>query len=152
MYIPLYMLLKQWGPITWYVFHSLSYKLDKNDVTFSKVLFNEFSKICNILPCPICRNHAKKYLYKKKINNQYELTNFFFDFHNNVNRRNKKRLFTMEEFETKYSKANINVILKNFERVMTLNSYKLSIDTFERERVVKIFCKFINSNMRRFTR
>ena len=83
---------KEWGNAYWDLFHTVSYKLN-NDRKATE-LYNYFITLCSILPCPICREHALKYLSKIKknsINNRERLIDLFFNFHNDVNKNLKKK-------------------------------------------------------------
>ena len=78
-----------WGTATWYLFYTLSYKLKHDNEQQVKTLYNHFKNFCNHLPCPICKEHAMRFLAKVNDNNiktKDNLIIIMFTFHNEVNR------------------------------------------------------------------
>ena len=58
---------KEWGNITWILFHTLACKIkDDSPVNIVNNVFSNIILICNNLPCPYCRDHASSYLKKYK--------------------------------------------------------------------------------------
>jgi hypothetical protein len=117
-----------WGMPTWYLFHTLAEKV--KDEHFEEIrveLLDIISSICNILPCPICRDHAKEYL--KQINfhaitNRDKLKWMLFEFHNIVNRKKDIPSFPFEGLQ-KYETANLKSIIYHFMHVYSLKSYNV---------------------------
>jgi hypothetical protein len=108
----------KWGEPTWFLFHTLAYKLkdeyfQKLRVEFMDIIYS----ICANLPCPMCAGHAVDYL---KSNNYYmirskqDLINMLFKFHNEVNKKKGFSIFPYEELEAKYSSAVTKNIIFNF--------------------------------------
>jgi len=104
-----------WGPAIWFLFHTLAEKI--RDELFSSIkveLLNNIYAISVNLPCPMCATHAKEYLDKinfNRIQSKDDLKNMLFQFHNDVNKRINLPIFSREELDEKYSKANtINII------------------------------------------
>jgi len=142
----------KWGEPTWYLFHTLSYKIKEEH--FKKVrveLLNNIYSICANLPCPMCAEHASSYL--KTINfyniqTKQDLIMMLFNFHNVVNKKKNLPLFQFENFEEKYSKAVTKNIIYNF-----LYHYKdthksihmISNDMF-RARQVLVLQEWFNNN------
>lgn len=67
--------------------------------------------------CPKCRRHFTNYIkanpYEKLLNSSEELFKYTINLHNNVNARNYKRKFTLEEANKMYKKTiSFNVYLK----------------------------------------
>lgn len=108
----------EWGAAIWYFFHILAEKVKKDDFKLIKQeLFNMVTNICSNLPCPDCSNHAKKYVSNIDINaikTKEDFKIMFLDFHNYVNKRKNKPIFTYDELNEKYSKGNINKIIPVF--------------------------------------
>lgn len=108
----------KWGEPTWYLFHTLSYKIKEEH--FKKVrseLLNNIYSICANLPCPMCAEHAISYLKTINFNNiqtKHDLIMMLFNFHNVVNKKKNLPLFPYENFEEKYSKAVTKNIIYNF--------------------------------------
>lgn len=106
---------KRWGVPTWYFFHSFAEKITEN-------LFNNqreeclelLSKICSSLPCPYCKDHAVNYLSKHnfmEIKTKEQLKMFFFNFHNDVNKRRKIKQEGIEILNKYKNASMVNVFL-----------------------------------------
>lgn len=81
-----------WGPIMWALLHWLSLMYTKKN---SKKIKNVVHLIIENLPCSICVNHATKYLKKHPIpidSGYKEVYQYFFSFHNAVNKQTKKEI------------------------------------------------------------
>lgn len=145
-----------WGPATWYLFHTLSYKL--NPLYFNELkdqLLDYFISICSNLPCPECAEHAKqelKHLDKSKITNKKELCMYFIHFHNKVNIRNKKKVFTFDEFVSKYNSSVTRNVVANFFIVLSKSDHnvKLITNSFHKTATLTEFRKWLNINALKF--
>ena len=77
---------KEWGNATWYLFHTLSFKMkDEHFDELKNDFLNICTKICATLPCPDCSEHATEIMRNVKrenIKTKKDLQLFFFDFHN----------------------------------------------------------------------
>uniref|UniRef100_A0A6C0KE92 thiol oxidase n=1 Tax=viral metagenome TaxID=1070528 RepID=A0A6C0KE92_9ZZZZ len=108
---------KLWGSITWIFFHTISYRINNSYFLSHRLdILNIISKICGVLPCPYCREHANKYLAKNHfyhIRTKEQLISFLFNFHNNVNQRLHKTTES-NSILNKYKTANIELIFKSF--------------------------------------
>jgi len=113
--------LMTWGQPTWFLLHSIAEKINperfENKTTRQDVL-NVIYTICTNLPCPECSEHAKKYLSQTvgytNIRTKDELKDMLFHFHNYVNKHKKYEIFTKDELDEKYARANIKNIIYNF--------------------------------------
>jgi Mitochondrial sulfhydryl oxidase involved in the biogenesis of cytosolic Fe/S proteins len=131
-----------WGPAIWYLFHTLSFKI--KPIHFNELkdqLLDHFVSICNNLPCPECAEHAKqelKHLDKSKITNKRELCMYFIHFHNKVNVRTKKKIFTFDEFILKYKNSVTRNVIANFFIVLSKSDHniKLMTNSFHRSTVI----------------
>lgn len=146
-------MLKEWGNAYWDLFHTLTYKLNSNYKV--KELLGIYIDLCNILPCPICKEHAKSYLKSIKTSNittREQLSKMFFDFHNNVNRKLRKKIFTQEKFDIMYSNKNLVTVLNTFINIFM--KYKrnggLSINTLFKDQFINNFINFVKSNRTHF--
>ncbi len=148
---------KIWGNATWYLFHTLSYKLKDVNEQQVKILYNHFKNFCDHLPCPICKEHAKRFLAKvnyNKIKTKENLIIIMFTFHNEVNKRNNSKIFTMEQHNELYEKANTDKIIKYFINVW---SYKNGIgyqgikqNSFSKQQCINNFKSYISKNRNLF--
>lgn len=142
-------MLKEWGNAYWDLFHTLTYKLSSNHKV--KELLDIYIDLCNILPCPNCKEHASSYLKSintSNITTREQLSKMFFDFHNNVNRKLRKKIFTQEKFDIMYSNKNLVDVLNTF--ISIFMKYKrnggLSINTLFKDRFINNFINFVKSN------
>jgi hypothetical protein len=100
-----------WGPPVWTFLHTLAEHV--NEDVFPKIKFSLFSyirKICSLLPCPDCSQHALRFLAKVDINkmkNKSDLINMLYIFHNTVN-----------------TKGNMNLLAESFQRKLFLIDLK----------------------------
>ena len=110
--------IEDWGNTTWYLFHTIAEKM--TDEIFNqerKNIIGMIPKICGVLPCPDCADHATEYFKRVNfdlIKDRHTLKSFLFDFHNKVNVRTNKKIFTREELDNKYKTANLKVIINYF--------------------------------------
>jgi hypothetical protein len=109
---------KRWGVPTWYFFHTFSEKITETLFTNKrKECIDLLIEICNNLPCPYCRDHARDYIKKHKLDNiktKEELKLYFFKFHNEVNKRTKKKALDISALE----------IYKNMSMVSVFRYYR----------------------------
>ena len=128
-----------WGPAVWNFFHTIACKIKEDQyLNIRRPLFMFIRRICRLLPCPDCANHATAFLAKiddSKINSKYELINFLFIFHNSVNTRKKKELFKIENIN-QYSNNSLSNTYNYFVGVFS-NATKGNMgtisDTFHRK-------------------
>jgi hypothetical protein len=109
-----------WGPSFWNTMHysAIIYSNNPTDEDKNNVKLFLLS-LQNILPCAKCREHYKQNLIKYPLNdhvlsskiNLFKWTN---DIHNEVNKMNNKKQFTLEDSLKKYSQQqkslNTNII------------------------------------------
>ena len=140
-----------WGPAIWFLFHTLAEKIKIE--SFSSIrneLLNNIYSISVNLPCPICATHAKEYLDKINFNTIQTKEQFkmlLFHFHNDVNKRKNYPLFSRDELDEKYSKANTVNIIHNFMYYFQdrSRSPKLIANDLQRQRIARVLKEwFIN--------
>lgn len=145
-----------WGEPTWLFMHTFSEKI-KND-SFSKhrreILTILYSLCCN-LPCPDCASHAKEHLNKINFNaiqTKLQLKTALYQFHNMVNLKKGFPLFDWDNFDAKYSKANLIPIVNNFIRFYTnrTGSYRMIADDFHRKQIVINLKQWMSKNIEAF--
>ena len=146
---------KEWGSSTWFLFHTLSYKM--KDEHFDE-LKDEFlsisSRICANLPCPDCSEHATaimKNLNRGNIKTKKDLQMFFYDFHNSVNKRTKKPIYNENDM-CKYKTAITKNIVFNFISTMSkkYHNIKLLTNSFHKDSTMNDFKKWISHNSNKF--
>ena len=148
---------KTWGPPCWYLFHSLAAKVKEEEFDNIKHgLWGIISGTCSNLPCPECRQHATAIIGSVNANvvlrNKVTLEKFLFDFHNSVNKRKRYKIFTAEEYDSRYKNANLNKIIELFIASFNQSSRnnKLMMDTMQRQLFMKHFVNWINTNRIKF--
>jgi hypothetical protein len=147
---------KVWGNATWYLFHTLAYKLKPEFTSEVPILFNHIQKICNNLPCPNCQTHATRFLAQVNISlivsSKENLINFLHSFHNNVNKRIGNKEFSKSQHNEIYSKAITHNVIQHFLSIMTQNNQneKLMMLSFHRKREVNILREYFTNNIHKF--
>ena len=143
-----------WGPVIWNLFHTLVEKV--NSKYFKKVsqeLFSFIKRICSLLPCPECQEHAKTYLKSVKLtlNKKEELKAFLFMFHNVVNAHKKKKEEDTEILE-KYKEQPLSGAFNDFVRVYSAKgNVRMLADTLHRQRLIVDFRTWLLTNKEYFT-
>lgn len=100
---------KTWGPSAWYIFHSISYSWDIRFINHYRRFFN---LIARTIPCHTCKRHflsnirKPKWVIRNNVLDKNKMINWLVDLHNDVNRRNRKRLFSYEETSNFYTREN----------------------------------------------
>ena len=130
--------IEAWGPTFWYIYHkiAISYNEEKakSDEKYKKaylIFYNNFDKI---LPCKSCSEHYKKLKNNRKvkdfISNKDELFKWSVDNHNIVNKRLKRKEFTLDEAKIKYNQPlDHNMIMKfmNYLLRLSLKYYNIGL-------------------------
>lgn len=142
---------KVWGNATWYLFHTLAEKLKPEFKDELPMLFAQISGICYNLPCPDCQNHATQIIQRSNASqitaSQENLKNYLWSFHNSVNKRTGLVEFTKESLSM-YKKAITQNVVQNFINIMNenLRNDRAMLNTFNRQKFVKIFIEYISKN------
>ena len=145
---------QQWGNATWYLFHTLAYKLKSEFTSDVRILLDFVYTICNNLPCPVCQAHAMKILSivnKSRITSKETLVDFLWSFHNNVNKSLNLPIYTFEEMNTKYKLSSTVKIINYF--IYTMKSAKYShnlIGSFNRDSYITKFITYISNNIHKY--
>jgi hypothetical protein len=145
-----------WGPPIWTFIHTIVEKVkEEHYSTLSFRLFSFLRRICSLLPCPECSQHAIRFLNQIK-SEQYktksDLKTVFFMFHNQVNLRKKKPIFKYGHLD-KYRNINLLASYNQFIRVYhTRGNMKFLTESFQRTLLVKDFKQWIIQNIHCFER
>jgi hypothetical protein len=146
---------EEWGNACWYLFHALAEKLSPDQENEIPALFNEIKNICSNLPCPDCSKHALSMLAAirpNSIKTKDDLIYFLLEFHNSVNSRLKKPIFSREECLEKYKKAVLTNIVNHFIQVFDkptgIDHYMMY--TAQRKNCLKRFISYIHENANKF--
>lgn len=111
-----------WGAATWILLHAMAEKVCGGDaVQFARRredILNVVFMICTNLPCPDCSEHAKKYLlnaqYMRTVATREDLRELLYRFHNAVNARKNKPIYSHDELLQRYATANWPNVVQNF--------------------------------------
>jgi hypothetical protein len=145
-----------WGRYFWEYFHTLAEKIKDEHFNDAKSeLLNYIKRICANLPCPDCAAHAIQIISKltpDQIASKQNFKIFLMQFHNSVNIRTGKRLFTIEELNAKYSRANVLVVVPYFIKVYSYRNtnVRLLVNSFQKDMLIKDFIKWIRENIHKF--
>lgn len=146
----------KWGEPIWFLFHTLAEKVKEESFqTIRLDLLNTISIICNNLPCPDCANHASEYIRKinfSSIKTKQDLKLMLFQFHNVVNQKKKFLLFSIDNLDSKYSKANTVNIIKNFMLNFQEKNHSIRMiaNDMHRSRVADQLKTWFNNNIQYF--
>jgi hypothetical protein len=77
---------------------------------------------------------------------------FLFNFHNDVNKRTEKPIFSLEDSDKKYESANTLNIIKNFINVFQYKSgsFNMIANDMQRQRQIDLIKVWFNSNIQKF--
>ena len=85
-----------WATPVWFFFHGMAEKVHENFYNANRgACLGIVKSICSVLPCPICRKEAEKYINKitvSQVPTKESFKKMIFTFHNAVNRRLHKRI------------------------------------------------------------
>jgi hypothetical protein len=107
-----------WGPAFWFSLHTsaMNYPVNPSPI-FRERMKGRILAIPHEIPCPACKPHASAFIEKHKgrldeiVSSREKLFNFYVDFHNKVNERFNKKVFTYQEAKNLYSgKANVHTL------------------------------------------
>ena len=86
------------------------------------------------------------------IQNKDDFKRFFFNFHNDVNKRVEKSFFSLEDFDNKYGSANTLNIIKNFMQIFQYksNSFNMIANDMQRQRQIDLMKVWFTNNVNKF--
>jgi hypothetical protein len=145
----------RWGPPIWIFFHVLAEKINEEQFhSVFPILFGFIRRICRILPCPECSEHATIFLSKVNpagVKNKDDFRNIMCIFHNVVNRRKQKTIFDRAKLTERYGGVGPIIAYNGFAGAFhTKGNMKLLADTFQRNLVLSDFKKWFLNNIRFF--
>ena len=113
-----------WSHPTWKIFHITTANIIEEtfDEKFKNECIDLFTKICNHIPCGMCRAHASEHMKtinKDEIKTARDFELFFHKFHNEVNTQAKKELFLEEDLKM-YKKKSVRKIIIEFKNVLRM--------------------------------
>lgn len=144
---------KTWGPHIWLFFHGIVEMAREEKFKYHKKQLLDFIKqICNNLPCDICSKHARDYMKKfhySRIKDKEHMKKILFDFHNEVNKRTGKQIFTDYD---KYKTIRLEPIVKNFVTIFTKSISKVNgfSNGLYRKKITDNILKYLNIHQKDF--
>ena len=117
------MLPEVWGPGAWTFLHTITINYPDNPNEDQKFYHKQlFENLRYTIPCEKCANHysenLKKYPLDPALESKTTLTKWLIDIHNEVNKKNGKRIYSYEEVEKIYKDMYTmknNIIIVNNE-------------------------------------
>lgn len=143
-----------WGPNTWIFFHTLAAKVKEESFpTIGPSLIGSIIRICNILPCPECSQHAREFWAKVKpgnIKNKTDLINLLYVFHNVVNKRRKTPPFRHDKLNI-YNNRKVIETYNAFARTFnTRGNMQLINESFHRGIMMSSLRTWMLTNIKHF--
>ncbi len=142
-------IIKHWN-LYWHYLHWLTYNYPKDPSNEDK---NEIIKLINVMKddgikCSKCKMHFNEWINEYNINlstnNKVNLFSYFFNLHNNINKRKNKKILNLNEAIDIYK-------TKDWES--KLNKYGVSITQLFKERKIEtfpeLFYSVIEKNLRK---
>jgi len=145
-----------WARPTWDFFHSFAAKIDDEFYRSNQVsCLSLIVKVCQVLPCPQCQEHAAKFFTRTRLTQtktKEQLINLMLAFNNDVNRRTGKPLMTLADLK-KYETAHFINMTKQF--IYIFSQYKGTLgggfsDTLGRRNMISMVTKWVNTNYTHF--
>jgi hypothetical protein len=89
-----------WGPSLWKFLNIICLNYPNKPTLIDRHNYsNFFNSLDNIIPCEACKYHYKLYLKQNapNLNSRNDLVLWIIDFHNHVNKRLNKRVYSYDE-------------------------------------------------------
>ena len=98
-----------WGRQLWYSLHIITFNYPNNPTNNDKNNYkNFFYSLINVIPCNYCKHnlkiHMKTLPLENALHNKIALVKWLFNIHNLTNKHLNKKIFTYEQFISKYTK------------------------------------------------
>jgi hypothetical protein len=141
-----------WGNSTWYIFHTLAEKLKPECDSEIQTILYHFKQVSFNLPCMDCAKHATDMMQNAKLDKvktRDDLKQFFLEFHNIVNKKLNKPIFSRDECDKLYAKANTVNVVNHFIAVMKSNqisSERTMMHTVTRHLCVDSIAKYMREH------
>ena len=137
-----------WNRPLWIFIHTVCNKIpdDKEHVS---LLYNYLKKLCiGIIPCHYCRKDATNYITKHNIahDDKTSLILYFFNFHNHVNNKLKKRRFDKSILKV-YDSVDTKILSRKVFPLLNLKSASSRNKIDAHNRQVKQFEAYYYSNI-----
>ena len=113
-----------WGPQLWFSLHIITLNYPNNPSDIEKHNYKKFFEtLINVIPCNYCKHnlkiHMKKLPIDNALNNKNSLVKWLFNIHNLTNEHLNKKIFTYQEFISKYR----TILQKKIPLTVTINIF-----------------------------
>jgi len=140
---------KSWANPTWFFFHTLIEKIHPNHYLVAKEeIIRHIKRICSMLPCPDCAQHATDYMNKIKTpNTKEECKLMLYIFHNFVNVKTNKPLYDYAALSL-YEKVNLTVSYQLFRQqfLKKTNNPKMFLESMGRSKFIQELDLWLKTN------
>ena len=119
-----------WGPSGWLFLHSVTFQYPDNPSDEDKYNYKVFfESLKNTIPCPKCKEHYSINIQENPIqlDSRNDLINWLIKIHNEVNEKNKKKIYSRKEVEKLYLRKYNYSIEKNDYIKSNTNYYLIFI-------------------------
>lgn len=147
---------KTWGIPIWCFLHAWIAKIKPDHyLKVKEEVLNHIKMICASLPCPDCAQHATLYMNPitiKHVPTQLTCVKMLWEFHNSVNVRLNKPVFSFESLEI-YKRVNLQIMFNAFATAFgkPLNNPRLLLDSVSRTRKIALIKDWIERNKMNLT-
>ena len=96
---------REWGPRAWHWLHNMAITYSDNPTLADKQMaYRRIYKFIEGLPCEECRRHSMQYIsaVPPDYTDSHTLQIWVWTFHNSVNKRLGRPIFTLEEYKHMY--------------------------------------------------
>lgn len=142
-----------WGNALWIFLHTFSEKIHDNFFKREQyTIIHIINELIYNIPCSTCKQHAVQYIKRnnfKIIQSKAELKNFFFTFHNEVNKMKNRVLF--HDYDI-YKTYNLQKVIQHFHThfVIYRSNKMLFIQNNNRSVVGTKMIDFVNNHINYF--
>ncbi len=116
----------RWGTPCWIFFHTLAEHIKEEYYSSNYIeVIKIINRIIANIPCPLCKEHAINRMKKVKVsdlNTKDKLKIFFYEFHNEVNKRNGQQVENMSILDN-YKLYNMKSVYLNFINIFFKSYY-----------------------------
>jgi hypothetical protein len=102
--------VQRWGPTTWHTIHAFAHAYDPSRNGAPEAMRAFVTSLGALLPCPACGSHFQSYMQThfgaRHLADKASLIQLFNDAHNDVNHRQGKPVFSLENHYTAFHGTN----------------------------------------------
>ena len=145
---------KSWGTPTWYFFHTWAEKIKEEHYNDIKTdIFGHIKRLCSVLPCPDCRDHASEYLKHFNVGQmptKQHMKMFLFNFHNTVNARLGHPQYQLKDLDMYKRGIFVKIFYYCKQEMMKPRHNKLLADSMMRRMNINTIEEWLRNNKDKF--